>query len=272
MVVDSNAISRKWRSFEKASRNINSITEEMFNMNIVTSVFNENEMKSQFMFLTESIIHKATIIESNKYVVHQNQQRSQYYIHKAYIKAQTQSVKRIKAVWYHEINEEHKINVGDPITTEHITALMCYSHDSALCTAFRETYRAKDESEEIQSQKHRHRLFANIGKLLYQSFVFFASKDSKVETLYHGMSIQLLFPTLYCAFDAPTSTTTASSVATSFGKGTGIVIQFESCESSQYIRTLNMSLYTCFEGEEEHLIFETRLHIKDIFIPTEGGW
>ena len=47
-----------------------------------------------------------------------------------------------------------------------------------------------------------------MGKLLYESFVFFASTESKVDMLFHGMSIELLFPTLYCAFDALTSTTT----------------------------------------------------------------
>eukprot|EP01084_Bolivina_argentea_P237900 399714_1 len=33
-----------------------------------------------------------------------------------------------------------------------------------------------------------------------------------------------------------------------------------------------MSLFSCFEREEEHLIFETRLHIKNIFMQQSGGW
>eukprot|EP01084_Bolivina_argentea_P069854 127038_1 len=33
-----------------------------------------------------------------------------------------------------------------------------------------------------------------------------------------------------------------------------------------------MGLFSCFDRESEHLIFETRLHIKDIWIPTEGLW
>ena len=33
-----------------------------------------------------------------------------------------------------------------------------------------------------------------------------------------------------------------------------------------------MSVFTCYDNEEEHLIFETRLHIKDIWIPREKVW
>eukprot|EP01084_Bolivina_argentea_P261051 441018_1 len=111
-----------------------------------------------------------------------------------------------------------------------------------------------------------------MARLLYEAFVFYASKDSCVKILYHGLSIPLLFKTLYCCFNAPTSTTTASSVATEFGADMGIILKFKSSESSEYIRTLDMSLFSCFERESEHLIFETRLHVNDIFIPTERLW
>eukprot|EP01084_Bolivina_argentea_P262950 444889_1 len=86
------------------------------------------------------------------------------------------------------------------------------------------------------------------------------------------MDRHLLFKTLYCVFNAPTSTTTAESVACSFGGANGIIMKFESSESAKYIRTLDMALFARFEHEEEHLIFETRLHIKDVFIPNLGGW
>eukprot|EP01084_Bolivina_argentea_P266961 452992_1 len=86
------------------------------------------------------------------------------------------------------------------------------------------------------------------------------------------MSIELLFKTLYCTFDAPTSTTTAESTACNFGGGAGIVMKLESSESTRYIKTLDMDLFTCFHNEEEHLIFETRLHIKDIWLQKSGEW
>eukprot|EP01084_Bolivina_argentea_P084866 153438_1 len=86
------------------------------------------------------------------------------------------------------------------------------------------------------------------------------------------MSIELLFKTLYCKFDAPTSTTTAESVATTFSQATGIVMKFECCDSEEYIKTLDMDPFSCYGNEEEHLIFETRLHIKDVWMPTKGTW
>eukprot|EP01084_Bolivina_argentea_P169830 294344_1 len=33
-----------------------------------------------------------------------------------------------------------------------------------------------------------------------------------------------------------------------------------------------MSLFSCFDQEEEQLIFETRLHIKDIWLPDTQQW
>eukprot|EP01084_Bolivina_argentea_P238316 400386_1 len=111
-----------------------------------------------------------------------------------------------------------------------------------------------------------------MGRLLYESFVFYASTDCKIRILYHGMSQQLSFSTLFCSFNAPTSTTSAESVACSFGGGNGIILKFESSESCKYIRTIDMCLFSCYDIEEEHLIFETRLHIKDIAIPRDIGY
>eukprot|EP01084_Bolivina_argentea_P165860 288067_1 len=109
-----------------------------------------------------------------------------------------------------------------------------------------------------------------MGRLLYESFIFYASTDCKITTLYHGMSLHLAFTTLFCAFDAPTSCTTAQNVAQGFGHG-GIVVTFTSSDSSKYIRTLDMGLFSTYEHEEEHLIFETRLRIKSIWSGTLGG-
>merc|ERR1712228_600202 len=70
---------------------------------------------------------------------------------------------------------------------------------------------------------------------------------------------------------APTSTTTEQSVACSFGQS-GIVMKLESADSNKYVKTLDMALFTCFENEAEHLIFESNLHIKDIFVPGIRCW
>eukprot|EP01084_Bolivina_argentea_P159457 277713_1 len=207
----------------------------------------------------------------NNYVTFQQHERLQCFIEKMQFKMTMQSVKQLKACQYQQMNITHQIPLNEPIKREHVLSLILYTDNSEWCTAFRETYRKQVASESLQEQKLRHATFANMGKLLYESFIFYGSKSSEVSELYHGMSIQLLFKTLYCTFDAPTSTTIESSVAGSFCNDRGIIMKLETSDSSQYIKTLDMSLFSRFDHESEHLIFETRLHIKDIFIPDTRG-
>eukprot|EP01084_Bolivina_argentea_P306194 529063_1 len=225
------------------------------------------------LFVTQVVDQLQLELQQNQtsYIENENGKRFEFYAQKANTVCSTNSIKRLKAVWYHGMNQDHGISVGDVMNKDHVIALMCYAHCSELCTEFRETYRQKPK-ETLPEQKKRHSTYGNMGKLLYQSFIFFASRDSKVQILYHGMGVQLLFPTLYCTFKAPTSTTTASSVALGFGNDRGVVVMFESSDSTEFIRSLNMSLFTCFDHEEEHLIFETRLHIRNIFVPKETVW
>eukprot|EP01084_Bolivina_argentea_P010226 19038_1 len=232
---------------------------------------NKTEIKQKFISIASKIIRSLGASNRDKYVEYQNMQRYKHFSEKATIQSRMNSVKKMKAIWYHGINQAHQIPVNTPLSLQHIISLICYTDDTTLCTTFRETYRRMD-AEDVNQQISRHAVFANLGRLLYESFAFYASTNSKVTLLYHGMSIPLKFSTLFCAFDAPTSTTTDRHVAERFCSGTGILIYFKSAESSQYIRTLDMSLFSCFDSEQEHLIFETRLHIQNIFIPTERSF
>eukprot|EP01084_Bolivina_argentea_P048372 89132_1 len=229
------------------------------------------QVKSFFIQQATNVLILLERLNKESFIELQNLQRFEYYADKGKAKCSTNSVKNLKAVWYHGINEDHGIFLNDPIKLKHVIALILYSNCSDLCTAFRETYRRQDQTEKQSAQNNRHKMYGQMGKLLYESFVFFASTKSEVQTLYHGMSVELLFPTMYCAFDAPTSTTTASSVAMTFCNGQGILVKFESSNSSKHIRTLDMSLFSCYDTEEEHLIFETRLRIISIFVPAEKG-
>ena len=124
----------------------------------------------------------------------------------------------------------------------------------------------------MEEQQQRHSYYANFGRLLYESFLFYASTDSKVSVLYHGMSIELLFKNLQCKFCAPTSTTTQKTVATSFGSK-GVVMKLESADShSRYIKTIDMQLFTCYEHESEQFIYDAELRISDLFIPRISRW
>eukprot|EP01084_Bolivina_argentea_P025428 47280_1 len=119
----------------------------------------------------------------------------------------------MKAIWYQGINDAHNVQPNQPIQIDHVLALIVYAQFTDLCTKFRETYRKISMNESVIDQIKRHSTFANFGKLLYEAFAFYGSTASQVDKLYHGMSIELLFNTLYCTFDSPTSTTTSSSAA-----------------------------------------------------------
>ena len=86
------------------------------------------------------------------------------------------------------------------------------------------------------------------------------------------MSVPLSFDSLYCVFEAPTSTTTSQEAAGTFGGGGGIVIKLKSADHDTHIRTLDMAAFTCYHHEEEHLIMDTRCRIHDIFVQSEGAW
>eukprot|EP01084_Bolivina_argentea_P038386 70964_1 len=217
-----------------------------------------NAFKVQFIQFAVNAIRKKLVKNKQIFINSRPSIQANPYIKSAESKMAMHSVKKMKACWYQGINEDHQIEPNQRIQMDHVLALVVYSQISALCTAFRKTYRKEKRTEKIEGQKERHSFFANFGKLLYESFVFYGTTESKVELLYHGMSTELLFASLYCTINAPTSTTTASSVAGTFGGGAGIVMKLESCESTKYIRTVDMDVFTCFDHEEEHLIFETR--------------
>eukprot|EP01084_Bolivina_argentea_P094696 170259_1 len=141
-------------------------------------------------------------LNRQKYIERRQNERSTLFIEKAETKIKMDSVKQMKACWYQGINNHHQVHPDQPMLIDHVLSLVLYTHCSELCTMLRETYRKIHDAETIDNQKNRHALFAHFGRLLYESFVFFGSTNYQ-SILYHGMSTQLLFKTLYCTFNAP---------------------------------------------------------------------
>ena len=50
------------------------------------------------------------------------------------------------------------------------------------------------------------------------------------------------------------------------------MVMLQSADSDPFIRTMDMAPFTCFYHEDEHLIFETRCRIKDIWMQREKMW
>eukprot|EP01084_Bolivina_argentea_P303779 524568_1 len=219
------------------------------------------EIKQQFIHIATSLIMTEFNLNRQRFCAKLQHDRSVIYIEKAQMKIKMNSIKQLRACWYQGINVKHNILPNDPIREDHVLAAIAYTDCTEFCTAFRQTYRHMDD------QKLKHSLYANVGKALYEAFVFFGTADN-VQRLYHGMNMRLVFKTLYCVFDAPTSTTSEQSVASNFGSDGGIVVQFSGCDSTKFIKTLNMELFSQYDNEHEHLIFETRLRIDDIFLPS----
>eukprot|EP01084_Bolivina_argentea_P061829 113031_1 len=245
------------------------ILSDIFSYDVIQNV-EPDTVKSMFIQSAHETIQILLEANRNLYLEQQQQERSAPFIQQAQLKLNMNSVRQLRACWYQGINQHHNIHPEQSMQQPHVLSLVLYTQCTELCTTFRETYRKLPSEQSIFDQITRHSIFAHLGRLLYESFVFYGSKESKIETLYTGISMPLLFKTLYCTFDSPTSTTTAESVACSFGGDNGIILKLEGCESTKYIKTLDMGLFTCFHNEDEQLIFETRLHIKDIFMPSSA--
>eukprot|EP01084_Bolivina_argentea_P016588 31028_1 len=181
-------------------------------MKFFTGEYGESEIKNRFVKCAKITIQQKLQLNKARYRIYEQQKLLAVFIEKCKLKMNMKSVKQLKASYYQGINKEHQIHPGQPIQDAHVLSLIIYTQCTLLCTTFRETYRPiKDEG--LVKQKARHSVFGHLGKHLYESFAFYASFDGKIEILYHGMGQLLLFKTLYCTFSAPTSTTTASSIA-----------------------------------------------------------
>eukprot|EP01084_Bolivina_argentea_P285027 488690_1 len=227
------------------------------------------DFKSKLLNCTKIILQRIFDSNERRILEYEQNKRIKPFIKICDIKMEMNSIKQMRAYWYQNMNVSHTIYPNDPIRKKHVLSLIMYTQCSNFCTVFRETYRKQRQNETEKEQMQRHVQYAHFGRCIYESFAFYASKNGKIKVLYHGISIAMSFSNLYCAFNAPTSTTTSSAAASSFGGGNGIVIMMDSADSQPYIRSLDMALFTCYDHEEEQLIFETRCHIKDIWITSQ---
>eukprot|EP01083_Nonionella_stella_P025953 71457_1 len=167
-------------------------------------------------FERDFFIKKPTHINKKQYCQTQMRDKFDVYVKTAHETLKRRSIRALKATWYHGLNPYHKISPKDVISIHHVLALVCYADNSELCTTLRKTYRSNTATESIEIYKLRHSYFAQFGKLLYESFVFYASTKDQVKILYHGVSEPMVFSSLQCAFDQPTSTSRTDSVANVF--------------------------------------------------------
>eukprot|EP01084_Bolivina_argentea_P021026 39052_1 len=149
------------------------VIEDMFTVNLCEEL-QIDELKAEFVtFAIETIKEQLSL--SKQIIKSQASIRAISCIKQAESKIQMPSVKTMKAAWYEGMNKDHYIKANQPIQIDHISALVVYTQYSDVCTAFRQTYRKTSNNEAIYSQIKRHSMFANFGRLLYESFVFYGS-------------------------------------------------------------------------------------------------
>eukprot|EP01084_Bolivina_argentea_P271197 461371_1 len=129
---------------------------EMFPVDTMDLMRLEQKVRCMFSNNICQILQLQTAAERNKskFVEYKNLKRFDHFVQKAVIKSTTEHIKKLKAVWYHGINEFHQIYPNDSLSEKHIISLICYSSNSGLCTAFRETYR-KSYADETQSEQKK---------------------------------------------------------------------------------------------------------------------
>ncbi len=114
--------------------------------------------------------------------------------------------------WYKTGNTWERlygIRSGDPITISHLMSLLFYTNYSfqsyQLSASFRKTY----WNETSENLKQRHKEFANWARLLRETIECFGIEmhKSDVRTYYHGISMELTFPSTFFNIYGPLSTT-----------------------------------------------------------------
>eukprot|EP01084_Bolivina_argentea_P184296 317876_1 len=126
MAIDQTTMSEMFPS-DDIHKLLRAMSKEMCQTNKIL-----DDMKQKFVSIASTIIQSSISENRKEYVEYQNTERCRQWIEKAAVKSKMNSVKQMKAVWYHGINQAHQIHVNTPLSDseEHIIALLCYTHDS----------------------------------------------------------------------------------------------------------------------------------------------
>ena len=133
-----------------------------------------------------------------------------------------------------------------------IMALILYCDYDELSFEFSKTFRKLHKKESDLELKERNGEYFNWSKLIRETVECFGTylMESKISIFYHGVSYLLLnsFVSYFCG---PTSTTTQMSVATTFAKDDGLILELSMDDGR--LSFFNCSWLSCFGNEDERL-------------------
>eukprot|EP01083_Nonionella_stella_P069112 184071_1 len=170
-------------------------------------------------------------------------------------------VKKFVCKYY---NKRYRIIRNEPISIQHIFAIVAYTDMTAFCTAFRKTYRriTKDETDEDVTKRHVQLYYYSRG--LFESIEFFGSHMNEQLTVYHGLNREMTFIKFTAYFNQPISSTTSFRSAQQFSVGSGgnsgIILTLRSGakhknEPTKIPKYLSVSWLSAFPNEDERLFY-----------------
>ena len=147
-------------------------------------------------------------------------------------------------------SKENGIRKGDKIYVEHILCLMLYCNHSALCTAFRSSFRQGNEPET------RHiGIFYWFGLHLGNALDFWGERAVGLDKFYHGLQHPFLFDSFSHPFSTPLSTTLDFNVTQKFNNGgSGITLELRPDYNTGSACYLDVSTLSDYAHEKERLV------------------
>ena len=164
---------------------------------------------------------------------------------------------------------------GQPLSLEHLCAIILYCDFGTLCTAFSATYRLENVFEDLESLKKRHSSFGHFGRLLAEAVLDFGINGKKETKGYErgpffcGINCPLNFGTYAIRLLGPCSTSTQRSVALNFAKANGLILHLNNDgNESQNQCFFDCSWISSYFEESERLWIAGRkpLRIESIVI------
>ena len=185
--------------------------------------------------------------------------------------------KLIHSIW----NNKLGIKNGDIIPPAYLICIILYTDYTDLSSDFSSTFRAKHKYEPFNSIKRRNERYYWLSKGLkelislygqnYYEDVGLLSKLSG--PFYTGMSIVMTINQFQMTLYGPTSTTVHKEVATRFGGGDGMLLQFDNSKGAgQFVKGFDVSWISRYGLQEderyEHFIstFSTPFYAACIYI------
>eukprot|EP01083_Nonionella_stella_P152353 488208_1 len=151
---------------------------------------------------------------------------------------------------------KYGITKGDALRIEHILCIKLYCNYSALCTAFRKSFRKIDyeDTDSIIIRRHTDDFYW-FGRFLTNAIEFYGVPATNKQPIYTGIADKCLFDHFSAVYEMPTSTTWDYHVACGFGLETGIVLKLSPKFKTQvhFSRYIDVSKLSNFANEKELL-------------------